>query len=195
MNRKGRSTASFEPKYEIEMVGLVIAHSHAKPGAKNPNYGIYERDYSDNLVSDLCSKLNVLDVEYRIFQRPEPNDIIGLVDNINESQVTSCISFHANAYNTKSSGSEVLYWHTSKLGKELAALLQDAQLESLGLRNRGLKEIKGGDRGDYLLRKTLMPTVIVEPFFIDNDNDWFAYVEQRETLINAYATAIKSFYS
>ena len=61
--------------------------------------------------------------------------------------------------------------------------------------DRGLKPIKNRDRGAYLLRKTDAPCVIIEPFFIDNDNDFNVGKEKKDEYAKAIALAIKKYFS
>lgn len=100
------------------------------------------------------------------------------------------IELHANAYNGTASGSEVLYWHTSAKGKKLATDLQEAIIKVLNLPNRGIKPLSGEDRGGGILKGTVAPTVISEPFFIDNPKDLKLAEDKMEQLGVAIANAI-----
>ncbi|WP_337544670.1 N-acetylmuramoyl-L-alanine amidase [Megasphaera sp.] len=52
--------------------------------------------------------------------------------------------------------------------------------------NRGLKERPGL----FVLRNTIMPAVLVEVCFIDNDFDWRRYDAHRDEAARAIATGI-----
>ena len=56
----------------------------------------------------------------------------------------------------------------------------------LGLPNRGLKERPGL----FVLRNTIMPAVLVEVCFLDNDFDWRRYDAHRDEAARAIATGI-----
>jgi N-acetylmuramoyl-L-alanine amidase len=104
-----------------------------------------------------------------------------------------CISLHCNAFNTKASGTEVLYYHTSKDGKLLAEYLHAELLKALGLKDRKVQGKGTEDRGGHLLRYTNMPCVIAEPFFIDNDIEYQTVVSKYDDLVNAYVSAILQY--
>ena len=104
------------------------------------------------------------------------------------------ISLHCNAYNGYANGTEVLYWNTSKKGQVLAQALQENIVNTLGLTDRGLKPIKNGDRGAYLLRETDAPCVIIEPFFIDNENDFKVGKEKKDEYAVAIVEAINKYF-
>jgi len=105
---------------------------------------------------------------------------------INATRPDRIISLHFNAYNRTASGSETLYWHSSRAGKALATAIQKQVVAALGLNDRGIKPRFPGDRGAALLQRTAAPCVIVEPFFGDNPTD-LARARER---IGALALAI-----
>jgi N-acetylmuramoyl-L-alanine amidase len=88
------------------------------------------------------------------------------------------------------SGTEVLYYHTSQKGKQMAEILQNHLVTYLGLKDRGIKPKSAEDRGGYLLRYTNAPCVIAEPFFIDNDQDLSVAMLNKSGLADAYIKAI-----
>jgi N-acetylmuramoyl-L-alanine amidase len=66
-------------------------------------------------------------------------------------------------------GCEVLY--VSSKGQEYASKVNNA-IANLGFTNRGAK---ADERGLYELRHTSMPAIIIEPFFLDSQNDVSLY--------------------
>ena len=110
--------------------------------------------------------------------------------DINSLDPHFVVSLHCNAYNGQASGTEVLYYHKSKIGEGIAKILQNHLLKFLGLRDRGIQPKTSEDRGGHLLRYTRAPCVIAEPFFIDNDQDLAKATENLEGLAAAYARAI-----
>jgi len=85
----------------------------------------------------------------------------------------------------------MIYWPSSTKGKALATRLQSAAVGVLKLNDRGIKPPQNG-RGAALLRKTNMPAVIVESFFIDNDGDLARGNLKKDALAAAYADALLS---
>ena len=95
-----------------------------------------------------------------------------------------------NAFNGRASGTEVLYYHRSEVGKTIAEILQGGLVDFLGLPDRGIKPKTSEDRGGYLLRYTNAPCVIAEPFFIDNDQDLAKAKENLDALAAVCASSI-----
>lgn len=63
-------------------------------------------------------------------------------------------------------GTETLYWESSPKGKLAAALVNDAMVKVLELKNRGLKPVnRHSARAVSYFAKTRMPAVLVEPAF------------------------------
>lgn len=114
-----------------------------------------------------------------------------LPKKVNDLNLDFAISLHCNAFNTKATGTETLYYHSSKNGKVLAEIFQKNIVNCLNLKNRGIKAKFSEDRGGYLLRYTAMPVIILEPFFIDNDDDLIQSLKKSSDFIE---TIIKSIY-
>jgi len=167
---------------------LVIGHSPNSTGAENLTNSISEFEFNNALAQSIESE--VKDVKLHLVYR---DDYAKLPKEINALNVGFIISLHCNAYNTKVTGSEVLYYHKSMLGKRMAELLQNQFSEALGLRDRGIKPIDAEAKGGYLLAYTKAPCVIAEPFFIDNDSDCLLVAKKRENLVLAYSRFIQNF--
>lgn len=172
---------------------LIIGHGGNDYGAVNNNTKETEVGYNTDLVHKLKEMLDkkdyIVDVYNRGFNKLEN------VHYLNKIGYDIMISFHCNAFNGKASGTEVLYWHSSKNGKNLAQNILDNIIEVFGLANRGLKPIDIGDRGAYLLGRTKPVTVLIEPFFIDNDNDLKIGKEKKNEYIEAVSKAIDTYFN
>jgi N-acetylmuramoyl-L-alanine amidase len=168
-----------------KLCALVIGHKKSSPGAGNERAGIREFGFNDDLAIRIENKVKKTQVQ-RVYRRTWgelPADINGLDPDF-------VLSLHCNAYNGQASGTEVLYYHKSKVGKSIAKILQRHLVEFLDLRDRGIQPKTSEDRGGHLLRHTNAPCVIAEPFFIDNDQDLARARDDLEGLTEAYATAI-----
>jgi len=176
----------------MKKIVLVVGHKPSSAGAFNETYNLKEFDYNDKLVAEIVDKLTM----GWFFDKVEPVVVYrdtynGLPKKINDKNPDFIISFHCNAFNKKVSGTEVLYYHTSKNGKKMAEILQKHLLKALGLKNRGVLGKTAEDRGGYLLRYTKAPCIIAEPFFIDNDSDLVCAEVNRRELVAAYTEAIE----
>jgi len=171
----------------VKTIALVIGHSNESQGARNKSAAT-EFEYNERLVSMIYTSLyktNVhLDIVYRGSYKKLP-------DKVNKLKPDYIISFHCNAYNKTVSGTETLYYHSSKKGKLLAEYLQSNMIDALGLKDRGIKPKHSEDRGGYLLRYTKAPCVIIEPFFIDNDEDFLLASLNMDKLAFAISDVIK----
>jgi N-acetylmuramoyl-L-alanine amidase len=162
-------------------VALDIGHSLKLQGASGSYKDeiITEFIYNEEIAKTIKRKLvSNIDLVYRTTYSALPYDI-------NKLNPDFIISLHCNAFNTKVSGTEVLYWHTSTNGKRLASILQKYLLE-LGFNDRGIKPATASTRGGALLEKTKAPCVICEPFFIDNPRDLQIMMENKEKLADLY---------
>lgn len=170
----------------MKKCALVIGHKKSSPGASN-EMGLTEFAFNEKLAMEIEDEVNDV-VTQRIYRRTYNT----LPSDINEFNPDFIISLHCNAFNKTASGTEVLYYHRSTKGKLMAEILNEKLLEALGLNNRGIKPKSAEDRGGYLLKSTVAPCVIAEPFFIDNNSDLKIVIDKRDALIKAYATSIES---
>jgi N-acetylmuramoyl-L-alanine amidase len=168
-----------------KLCALVIGHKKGSPGAGNTKSNLWEFDFNEDLalrIEKIVDNTQMLRVYRRTYKE--------FPDDINALEPDFIVSLHCNAFNQKTSGTEVLYHHKSEKGKKMAEVLQNHLVDFLKLPNRGVKPKTAEDRGGYLLCYTKAPCVIAEPFFIDNDNDLAKAQENLEGLAEIYAKAI-----
>ena len=153
-------------------VAVVIGHSETSKGASNASFGANEFDFNRKLAHDIehnFSEYNMIDGIVIVYRE---NGYVALPREINALGVDLIVSLHCNAFNTEASGCEMLYYHKSKKGKEIARIFQNKLVQNLDNKDRGIKSKTSEDRGGYLLKNTKAPAIICEPFFIDNDEDY-----------------------
>ena len=172
-------------------VALVVGHRAGDRGAVNAASGLTEYDFNSALAQRISESLGERGIYARIVRRDDsPQGYRRLPDRINALSPELIVSLHCNAYDTRVSGTETLYYHTSETAKAMAGILQKHLVKALFLRDRGIRPKRTEDRGGYLLRYTLAPCVIAEPFFIDNDNDLRIAEKHYDALVEAYADAV-----
>lgn len=176
------------PQEPMMTCALVIGHKAHSPGAVNKDRGITEFAFNEELARVIEARQTDVKIQ-RVYRRTYSS----LPSDINELDPDFTVSLHCNAYNRRTSGSEVLYYHRSEKGKKLAQLLIAELVNALGLRNRGVKAKNSEDRGGYLLNSVRSPCVISEPFFIDNKKDLEVALSKKEELADAYVSAISKF--
>jgi len=172
----------------VKKCALIIGHSEKDPGAVNEKACITEFGFNRGLAKLIdkyvCPSAVSIELVYR--------DVLysKLPEKVNRLNPDFIISLHCNAFNEAASGTEVLYYHKSSKGFEIAGILQNELVQALHLKDRGIKGKSAEDRGGYLLRYTDAPCVIAEPFFIDNDNDLQIAIQNQFALLMAYINAI-----
>jgi N-acetylmuramoyl-L-alanine amidase len=168
---------------------LAVGHCRSAPGARNPTSGFTEWEFNATLASrigDCCP-----DAVTIVHRGDGPAGYRELPGRINALKPRFIIELHCNAFDTRTSGTEVLHYRGSELGYRFASILQGHLLAALGLKNRGLKAVDLEGRGGYLLAHTEAPCLIAEPFFIDNDEDLAVASERSGNLIDGYVAAIE----
>lgn len=113
------------------------------------------------------------------------------------------ISLHANAFHRvqdpENVGMEVLYWYTSTMGRRLADRLREEIVSRFEgtIYDRGSKPVQEGGRGVTVLKRTIMPAVIIEPGFITDEDDaaWLAHFSTQAILAEAIEAAISSTFT
>lgn len=172
------------------MVILIVGHSRASKGAYNKDRKIWEYDlneYEANKVFEILTNKNIpCGIVYR-------ETYSGLPKKVNAYNPKFIVSFHHNSFDENSTGTETLYYHKSKKGKELAKVIQRKTVEALGYKDRGIKAKDGEDRGGYLLKYTNAPCVILEPCFISNNAELDNFIENQDKYCNAVAEGIIEF--
>lgn len=165
------------------VVFLSAGHGGKDPGAVA--YNLYEKEI--NLQALLACKevLERHDVAVVCSRTKDENDPKEEeVREANASGAVLALSFHANA--GRGNGFEAYYIKGSIQDKQIAEFCEK-YVKELGQNSRGLKD--GSHL--YFCKYTKMPAVIVESFFLDNDNDNDIgdTVEEQRAFGVAYAKA------
>ena len=156
---------------------------------ENENYTVTEYDFND-ILARLISQY-VTDTQVTIIYRDDnESGYANLPKKINEINPDFVVSLHENAFNTKTSGTEMLYYYSSSRGKKIAKIFQQEVEKFFNFNNRGIKGITHRERGGYLLHKTHAPAIICEPFFIDNNYDLAKALYNYDDFAKLYAKAI-----
>ena len=103
------------------------------------------------------------------------------VNLMNDTKPVLAVSIHQNSYYEENVfGAQVFYYRTSEEGEKAAGLVQNA-LQQVNQKNT--KKIKANDTY-YILKKTKVPTIIVECGFLSN------YEEAQKLMDEDYQTAV-----
>lgn len=144
-------------------VFLSAGHGGSDPGAVA--YGLKEKNINLQILLACKAELERHGLKVVCSRTTDANDPVEEeVREANKSGAKIAVSFHTNA--GKGDGSETFYHSTSVSGKILAHLCEK-YVKELGQNSRGAKSTNTL----YFLRKTIMPAVLCECAFIDNDSD------------------------
>lgn len=109
--------------------------------------GLYEENDTNKKVHDMKNRLAIME----------------------ENNPALVVSVHQNSYPEEAvSGVQVFYYKDSTEGKEAALLMQEQMIQTL----QPAKEREAKDNNSYyILKKTTVPTIIVECGFLSNRNE------------------------
>ena len=182
----------------VKVSGKVIVvdpgHGGTDPGKVGVN-GALEKDVNLQIAKKLKMKLE--SSGYKVHMTREDDqitegklaDMKRRVTFIEETGADFVVSIHQNSYTDANvRGAQVFYYSESKQGQELALAVQKelSEFDSEYVRN-----IKGNS-DFYLLKKTKVPTIIVECGFLSNPEEAESLIlnEYQEEMAQAICTAI-----
>lgn len=119
-------------------------------------------------------------------------DLKARVALINEKKPVIAVSIHQNSYSEESiHGAQVFYYTHSKSGEKSAKILQESMREVDSDNKRQAKE----NDTYYLLKKTQVPTVIVECGFLSNQKeaDLLITEEYQDKMADAVVKGINEY--
>lgn len=180
------------------LIVLDSGHGGFDPGKIGIN-GALEKEVNLNIAKKV--ELYLKKQGYTVIMTRENDD--GLADSkvedlkarvslINDKKPLIAVSIHQNSYSQESiHGSQVFYYTHSKSGEKAAKILQEAMLDVDSDNSRQAKE----NDTYYLLKKTKIPTVIVECGFLSNQKeaDLLITEEYQEKMAAAVAKGIHEY--
>lgn len=161
---------------KIKKIAIIIGHGHGDPGALSKYDSPIKEEYVYNKKVAEYIKENVRSKEIKLFYRGSTG-ITGVNTQVRLWDDDLSLELHCNSYNGKAYGCEILALsgdkESIKIGQDIA---QDfCKRFNRKLRDGdGVKELKKKDRGHYSLALVDdgYPSILLEPFFIDNPNEW-----------------------
>ena len=151
-------------------------HNYGKWNTGAEGNGLREQDITFYIAKKLNQKLKAVNVETKM-SRNNVTDILGTnnssslatrVNMANNWNADLFISIHCNsAVNKSATGTETLVYSKKSKSYALAEKITEAISKDLSLKNRGVKV----NSTLAVLRRTTMPSLLVETAFICNVND------------------------
>ncbi len=197
-NKENNSTEENKEKGEGLLIVLDSGHGGFDPGKIGIN-GALEKDV--NLIIAKKVEKYLKKQGYTVIMTRENDegvadskveDLKARVSLINDKKPVIAVSIHQNSYSQESiHGAQVFYYTHSKSGEKAAKILQEAMLDVDSDNKRQAKE----NDTYYLLKKTKIPTVIVECGFLSNQKeaDLLITEEYQQKMAAAVANGIHEF--
>lgn len=190
LNRELSQSVVSEDVSENEIVIIDAGHGGKDPGKIGVN-DVLEKDLNLQIakkVKENLEKQKVTVIMTREDDTAEDGKMADMkkrVALINEEKPAIAVSIHQNSYSQADiKGAQVFYYEHSEVGKNAALIMQE-ELKQIDSENT--REAKGNDTY-YLLKKTEVPTIIVECGFLSNAQE--AEKLTDETYQNELANAI-----
>lgn len=167
-----------KPKAPIKKVAIIVGHGNGDSGAMGWN-GVSEFDYNSAVAKSL--EISDTGKEIKVFHR-SASGITGVAASAVAWKPDMVIELHLNAFNGKAIGCEVLCLEGKTSSGEKAVDFADKftkKFSRVKRRSNGVNWISSSDRGGLSLKKlsSVQYSILVEPFFIDNKNEW---IDQQE---------------
>lgn len=166
-------------------------------GAKNDTYGVFEQNITLPVAKMLGMKLEKMGFDVVLTRDNISDNVsgstvkevlmnrVGIANGLNADLF---VSVHCNAGGGK--GVETYCYKTGTKGETLAKLIQKQLAERTGLNDRGVKTA-----GFVVIKETVMPAVLIETAFIDNENDlrFLTSIEGQNKISTAAAMGIYEY--
>lgn len=157
-------------------VAIVVGHNARQPGAKaDPPIGEYEFPFNHKVADRMIEMAAASSLELKKFERRYTGsfsrEITQAYGQVGDWGATVSVELHFNsADDPTATGTETLS-SGSQMSRLLASAMQGSMVETLGLRDRGLKFPGRGERGWQNLNAAAPPAILVEPFFGSHRED------------------------
>ena len=152
-------------------IAIDPGHGGRDPGAVAGE--IYEKDLNLNLSAYLFKLCLNRGLNPFLIRGGDYN--LQLEERVNLAEAAGAELFlsvhHNGAASSSANGTETFHYPGSRLGVLYAEYIQQGMIDVLGSRNRG---VKTSDRL-YVLSRTSMPAVLIEPLFATGEEDRLIY--------------------
>lgn len=177
-------------------LAFIIGHTKLAKGAYSDFLKKHEYDFWKQFAETYLVSRN--DVEIKVYYR----DIIGVsgaYQKAIEDNPSAIIELHFNSFNGSASGFEILCNPNKDTNPDLeldfSRILIKEFSNVLKTKNRGVKHISSkGERGFFNLSQVVsIPSILIEPFFGDNEQDAMNAYYKQQQLADGIIKAFKVF--
>lgn len=171
---------------KIKKIAIIIGHGHGDPGAPSKWDSPIKDEYDYNKIVAEYLKANVRSKEIKLFYRGATG-LTGVNTQVRLWDDDLSLELHCNSFNGKAHGCEILALSNDKESIKIGQDIAQDFCKRFNRRLRdgdGVKELKKGDRGHYSLALVDdgRPSILLEPFFIDNPNEWIEPIHYAKFL-------------
>lgn len=156
-----------------QVIVIDAGHGGDDPGKVGVN-GALEKDLNLQIAQRVKAHLEANGIKVQmtreedVMEDTKLEDMKKRVAMINEVKPALAVSIHQNSYSDSSvKGAQVFYFKDSEISKAAASLMQE-ELRTLDAENT--RQIKANS-DFYMLKKTEVPTIIVECGFLSNPSE------------------------
>ncbi|MEN0040331.1 MAG: glucosaminidase domain-containing protein [Pseudomonadota bacterium] len=181
----------------LTRVAVVVGHNSKAQGAYAVSpLSTSEFDYNNDiadLMVQYAPEYNCVAKRFnRIASGSYSKEIKRVYAEADAWKPTVITELHFNALNSTSHGTETLVGDF-QIAKMIAASAQEEMIETLGLKDRGVKIRSPSERGGRSLHASQNPTILVEPFFGSNKNDCVTLASiGKSALARCYLRGLRS---
>ena len=182
IGRAGEQYAVYTMAMQAERAVVVLdaGHGGKDPGKVSVN-GALEKDINlaiakklerllmQNEIMVIMTRTEDCDLASEHADNRKNEDLKARVQLINDSIPALVVSIHQNSYPEEDvDGAQVFYYAASESGKQLGQILQEHLKAELA---DGNHRVAKANKDYYLLKKSTVPTVIVECGFLSNERE------------------------
>jgi len=173
-------------------LAIVVGHTRLRPGAiAAAPINAQEYFWNTDLAKQMRDHAESTGVPLQIFYR----DSVGITGAYRQAAgfgASAVMELHFNSYESpRATGTETL-WATAP-SETFAKAVQQAMVQTLGLRDRGDKYLTSGRGFKSLTQLPDTPSILVEPFFGSNPNNCSIAHDHKNKLAKALVEASRTF--
>ena len=181
---------------------IVLDPGHGMSNRKKEVYdpgcvydGTQEAEYVLSLSKEIGQRLKQkgLKVEYTRRDAKTPTPLNSRQKIANKKKAKLFVSLHCNAFNSKARGVRTYHFPKSKKGQVASRAIQDNLVQELSTKGYEQKYDGVKTKRFYVLRKTKMPSVLVECGFLDNEYDRNFMANHQYSYVNGIVKGILSY--
>ena len=177
---------------QFPKVGIVIGHYEGGKGFMSHMLGLewsYWRDFTEQHLGGLC---NMLMHDANITSYTKRQEAMAKVTK----DYDLVFELHFNAHNEHAEGAHAMYYAKSTAGKFVADLFTEYMLHTYGIEKDWNRPVDNANvRGGAFIMKQKCTSVLLEPFFADNESDVQKFLsEDPSRFISILRNLILAFY-